>query len=100
MASRSRLAPQVMAYWLMSERIAAMAASFKTWGVAKLGKPWARLMAPCSLASRVIPRMTDSVKVWVRCAVRMAQGAGVTAIYPRPAYNYSMCCNSRPPART
>src|SRR5438552_12267151 len=68
-ASRSRLAPQVIAYWLTLSRIARIAASFRTSGQGKLGNPWAKLMAPCSLASRVMPRMTDSVKVWVRAAV-------------------------------
>src|SRR2546425_3700051 len=70
-ASRRRLAPQVIAYWLMSARIARAAASLMTSGAGKLGKPWARLMAPCSLATRVIPRMTDSVKPWVRREVCM-----------------------------
>src|SRR5437667_1628553 len=70
-ASRSRLAPQVMAYWLMSARIAREAASLMTSGAGKLGKPCARLMAPCSLATRVIQRMTDSVKPWVRREVCM-----------------------------
>jgi hypothetical protein len=32
MASRNRLAPQVMAYWLTSPSIAALAASFSSWG--------------------------------------------------------------------
>src|SRR5438309_109170 len=68
-ASRRCFAPQVMAYWFTLSRIARIAASFKTSGQGKLGKPCARLMAPCSLASRVMPRMTDSVKPWVRAAV-------------------------------
>ena len=41
-ASRSRLEPQVMAYWLMSAWMAAAAASFRTSGAGKLEKPWAR----------------------------------------------------------
>src|SRR5438045_4161486 len=73
-AFRSRAAPQVMAYWLMSSRIARAAASFRTSGQGKLGKPCERLMAPCSLASRVIPRITDSVKPCVRRAVRAVMG--------------------------
>ena len=44
-ASRSRLEPQVMAYWLMSAWMAAAAASLSTWGAGKFGKPCARLMA-------------------------------------------------------
>src|SRR2546426_135130 len=57
-ASRSRFAPQVMAYWFTSSWIARAAASFSTSGAAKLGNPWARLMAACSFASRVMPRIT------------------------------------------
>src|SRR5665213_3041602 len=63
--------PQVMAYWLMSPRIAAQAASFIGSGIAKSGKPCARLMAPCALATLVISRMTDSVNVEARCDGRM-----------------------------
>src|SRR6266513_3777174 len=69
----SRAAPQVMAYWLTSSRIARAAASFRTSGQGKLGKPCERLMASCSFASRVIPRITDSVKACVRRAVRMTE---------------------------
>src|SRR5438874_3632106 len=68
-ASRSRLAPQVIAYWFTSSAMAHAAASFKTSGAAKFGNPCARLMAPCSLASRVMPRITDSVNECVRRAV-------------------------------
>src|SRR2546422_8274200 len=80
-ASRSRLAPQVMAYWFTSSRIARAAASFRTSGAGKFGNPWARLMAPCSLASRVIPRITDSVNECVRRAVCIE--AEVTSGRPR-----------------
>src|SRR5207245_5880229 len=68
-ASRSRLAPQVIAYWFTSSAMARAAASFRISGAGKFGNPCARLMAACSLASRVMPRMTDSVKPWVRVAV-------------------------------
>src|SRR5438093_11839567 len=68
-ASRRRFAPQVMAYWFTSSRIARAAASFRRSGAGKFGNPWARWMAPCSVASRVIPRITDSVNEWVRRAV-------------------------------
>src|ERR1043166_883090 len=37
-ASRSRLAPQVMAYWLMSARMAAAAASLSTAGAPQMGE--------------------------------------------------------------
>ncbi len=98
MASRSRLAPQVMAYWLMSARSAATAASLSTSGAGKLGKPCARLIAPCSAASRVIPRMTDSVKVWVRRAVRM--GAYLRMLAPASwATAASVVCAAFKPRR-
>src|SRR6266566_6960341 len=84
-AFRSRAAPQVMAYWLTSSRIARAAASFRTSGQGKLGKPCERLMAPCSLASRVIPRITDSVKPCVRRAVRVRMTAKDTALTSLPA---------------
>ena len=42
-------------------RIAAQAASLRRSCAGKSGNPWARLMAPCSLATRVISRITDSV---------------------------------------
>src|SRR5439155_24152930 len=65
-ASRNGLAPQVMLYWLMSAAMASEAARFRTSGAGKSGKPCARLVAPESSASRVISRMTDSVKLLVR----------------------------------
>src|SRR5437588_6726966 len=63
-ASRITLAPQVVAYWLKSLRMASTAASLSSAGAAKSGKPWARLRqpSPCSaMQSRVISRITDSV---------------------------------------
>ncbi len=72
-SARRRLgAPHVIAYWLMSARIAAHAASLRSSGAGKSGKPWARFTASCSRATRVISRMTDSVKECVRRAVRTA----------------------------
>src|SRR5713226_5517590 len=62
MASRSGLAPQVMAYWLMSAAMASWAARLISAGAGKSGKPWARLTAPWRIARRVISRITDSVK--------------------------------------
>ena len=47
-ASRSGLLPQVIAYWLMSSRTAAAAASLSSGGHGKSGKPWARLTAPAA----------------------------------------------------
>ena len=79
-ASRSRFAPQVMAYWFTSSWIARAAASFSTSGAAKLGNPWARLMAACSFASRVMPRITDSVKPWVRVAVCIVHNINPVAV--------------------
>src|SRR6185503_19351714 len=60
-ASRSGLAPHVIAYWLMSDVMARHAASLIASGAAKSGYPCERLMAPCLAASRVISRMTLSV---------------------------------------
>src|SRR5207302_1925199 len=74
--------PQVMAYWLMSARIARAAASLMTCGAGKLGKPCARLMARCSFARRVMARMTDSVNPWVRRAVCTRQHySGLAALH-------------------
>src|SRR6266568_2105536 len=84
-ASRRCLAPHVMAYWLTLSRIARIAASLRTPGQGKLGKPCERLMAPCSLASRVMPRITDSVKPCVRRAVRVRMTAKDTALTSLPA---------------
>src|SRR5687768_11802588 len=67
-ASRSDFAPQVIAYWLMSASMARFAASFSACGAAKFGKPCARLMPPWMAFSRVISRITDSVKPAVRAA--------------------------------
>jgi hypothetical protein len=75
---RRRCAPQVIAYWLGSARIAA-AAYVKTWGAPKLGKPWAGLIASYSLARLVIARMTDSVKPSVRSAVLIGRLSGYWA---------------------
>src|SRR5918993_104997 len=52
--------------------MARRAASFSNSGAGKLGNPWARLIERCSRANRVIPRMTDSRKPWVRRAVSTA----------------------------
>src|SRR3989442_15266675 len=52
-------------------------------------------MAPCSLASRVIPRITDSVNEWVRRAVCIE--AEVTRRRPRrnsPGPWIERCCYS------
>src|SRR3989442_10904394 len=63
-ASRIGLAPQVVAYWLKSARMASTAASLSSAGAAKSGNPWARLrqFSPCRARHiRVISRITDSV---------------------------------------
>src|SRR5271157_441479 len=55
--------------------MASAAACFSDSSAGKSGKPCARLMAPCSMARRVISRMTDSVKLavrWLRKRVRKA----------------------------
>src|SRR5687768_3282567 len=68
-ASLSAGLPHVIAYWLMSPLIAAHAASFIGSGIGKSGNPCARLIAPYWFATRVISRITDSVKVLARLAV-------------------------------
>ena len=72
-----RLAPQVMAYWLMSSATAAAAAALSSGGHGKSGKPWARLTAPAATASRFISRMTDSVK---RSALAEILGRAMAAV--------------------
>src|SRR4051794_34509901 len=62
MAARSSGAPQVTAYWLTSASMARDPAALMASGAGKSGKPCDRLTAPCRCASRVISRMTDSVK--------------------------------------
>src|SRR5208337_2052823 len=61
-ALRRFFAPQVMAYWFTSAATASCAACLISAGAGKSGNPCARLTAPCSIACRVISRMTDSVK--------------------------------------
>src|SRR3954452_4281734 len=79
MAARNSLAPQVIAYWLTSASIAAFAASLSSGGQAKSGKPCERLMPLCCRHSRVISRMTDSVKVSALALMRASIAAGVRA---------------------
>src|SRR5215467_15468626 len=69
MARRSRGAPQVIAYWWKSPSSARWAASTSSRGGGKLGMPWARLMPSCSLLTRVISRITDSVKPCTRLEI-------------------------------
>ena len=83
-ASRSAGLPQVIAYWFTSPRIAAHAASFIGSGIGKSGKPCARLIAPYSFATRVISRITDSVKLSARLAVLMRRDAVSTSAIGRP----------------
>src|SRR5256714_500464 len=66
-ASRKSFAPQVIAYWFASSAIACIATRLISSGAAKSGKPCERLTAPCLMASRVISRMTDSVKRLALC---------------------------------
>src|SRR3979411_1376680 len=65
-ALRSCGAPHVVAYWLKPSCSAFAAASRMRASVLKSGKPWAELTALLALSwrlSRVISRMTDSVKL-------------------------------------
>src|SRR5688500_13549311 len=66
MARRSRGVPHVIAYWWKSPSSARWAASTSARGGGKFGIPWARLIPSYWLFTRVISRMTDSVKPWTR----------------------------------
>src|SRR5579862_1724667 len=61
-AFRRFFAPQVIAYWFTSAATACCAACLISGGAEKSGNPCARFTAPCSIACRVISRITDSVK--------------------------------------
>src|ERR1044072_7438719 len=50
----------------MSAAMASAAACLRPSGAGKSGTPWARLMAPCLTARRVISRITDSVNFSMR----------------------------------
>src|SRR3712207_885941 len=81
MASRNSFAPQVMAYWFTSSRMASAAARFNSAGAGKSGKPCERLTAPWRMASRVISRMTDSVKRAAFCDTRLfVEAAGLVIV--------------------
>src|SRR5712691_4034121 len=69
MARRSDGVPQVIAYWWKSPSMARWAASTSSRGGGKLGMPWARLMPSYWLLTRVISRMTDSVKPCTRLEI-------------------------------
>src|SRR6266480_648412 len=73
MASRNGFAPHVIAYWLISASIARLAASLISAGAAKSGNPCARLIALCLIASLVMSRMTDSVKLAAFLETRMIE---------------------------
>src|SRR5205809_3485018 len=66
MARRRLGVPHVIAYWWKSPSIARWAASSSAFGGGKLGMPWARFTPPSWSTTRVISRMTDSVKPWTR----------------------------------
>src|SRR3990172_2389830 len=88
MASRRSRAPHVIAYWFTSAAIAAVAACFTISGAAKSGKPCARLTAPCAWASRVISRITDSVK---QAALRDARARRTIGSLAIPLTPYEQC---------
>src|SRR5687768_4596907 len=69
MARRSDGVPQVIAYWWKSPSMARWAASISSRGGGKFGMPWARLMPSYWLLTRVISRITDSVKPWTRLEI-------------------------------
>jgi len=68
-ASRKFGAPQVTAYWCGPVPADSASAATRAGGGSKSGKPWDRLMASCLLATLVMRRMTDSVKMAVRWLV-------------------------------
>ncbi len=68
-AFRKRGAPHVMAYWWGPSSIALLPATKTSGGGSASGKPWERLMAPYWFETRVISRITDSVKKVRRSAV-------------------------------
>lgn len=68
----------------MSASIASMAARLTKSGAGKSGKPWARLIAPCSSASRVISRITDSEKTSVRAATKGRGAMPAILVHARP----------------
>ena len=75
MACRSGAVPQVIAYWLRSCCMASQAVSLIACGAGKSGKPCARFTPSSgwwSKISRVISRITDSLKRSVRMEVRWA----------------------------
>src|SRR5258708_1961231 len=55
-----------MLYWFASAVMASRAAVLMSSGALKSGNPCARFTALCSMASRLISRITDSVKFAVR----------------------------------
>src|SRR6266545_313060 len=69
MARRRRGVPQVIAYWWKSPSMARCAASSTSLGGGKFGIPWARLIPPYWLLTRVISRITDSVKPCTRLEI-------------------------------
>src|SRR5580692_11636312 len=95
-ALRRFFAPQVMAYWFRSAATACWAACLISAGAGKSGKPCARFTALCSMAWRVISRMTDSVK-WLTLSLRKClpgfgtPGAPFLAFLARSG-DFRFCC--------
>src|SRR5215467_6796410 len=67
--------PQVIAYWWKSPSIARCAAAISSGGGGKFGMPCARFTPPSWSTTRVISRMTDSVKPWTRREICIRWGA-------------------------
>src|SRR5437899_2998188 len=99
MAWRRFRAPQVIAYWLTSASMARRAASFTSRGAGKSGNPCERFTAPCSWASRVISRMTDSVKRAALSDARTLTSAGPRERRARPLERARRRRPAPPPAR-
>ena len=70
-ASRRFCAPQVIAYWCGPVVATCAKRSVSSLGGSKSGKPWERLIASYCRHTRVIRRITESVKVAVRRAACM-----------------------------
>ena len=73
----------MIGYWLTSSAIAFRAASLTSSGAAKSGNPCERLIASCSIASRVISRITDSVNETAFFEGRISLGHRTRSVHAR-----------------
>ena len=68
-ARRKFGAPIVIGYWCGPSWLTSRSRSVMAFGGSKSGKPCAKLIAPQSRLTRVIRRMTESVKCWFRLLI-------------------------------